>query len=192
MRSRVRNVTSELVSHNWGEVKKSTFELERRDGNWQRQVRETYDSGHGAAELLYDPERRTVNLTRQFRFHAWYNRDENPWLVEVPAGKLDGDDPLTCAKKEAEEETGHRVEDLALVAVTYVSPGSVTEKIWLYAGRYDGDSRVSAGGGLVDEGEDIETLELPFSEAMAMLERGEIADAKTIILLQHAALRGLV
>jgi ADP-ribose pyrophosphatase len=192
MRSRVRNVTSELVSHNWGEVKKSTFELERRDGNWQRQVRETYDSGHGAAVLLYDPERRTVILTRQFRFPAWYNGDENPWLVEVPAGKLDGDDPLTCAKKEAEEETGHRVEDLALVAVTYVSPGSVTEKIWLYAGRYDGDSRVSAGGGLVDEGEDIETLELPFSEAMAMLERGEIADAKTIILLQHAALRGLV
>jgi ADP-ribose pyrophosphatase len=192
MRSRVRNVTSEVVAHNWGEVKKSTFEFERRDGSWQRQVRETYDSGHGAAVLLYNVEQRTVILTRQFRFPTWYNGDENPWLVEVPAGKLDGDDPLTCARKEAEEETGHRVHDLELVAVTYASPGSVTEKLWLYVGQYDAGSRVSAGGGLAHEGEDIETLELPFSEAMAMLDRGEIADAKTIILLQHAALRGLL
>jgi len=192
MRSRVRNVTSELVADNWGEVRKSTFELQRRDGSWQQQVRETYDRGHGAAVLLYNLERRTVILTRQFRFPAWYNGDENPWLIEVPAGKLDGDDPLTCARKEAEEETGYRVHDLTLVAVSYMSPGSVTEKLYLYVGQYDPGSRVSEGGGLAHEGEDIETLELPFSEAMAMLDRGEITDGKTVILLQHAALRGLL
>lgn len=192
MREKVRMISSELVASNWGEVKKHTFELQRRDGTWQRQIRETYDRGHGAAVLLYNRDRRTVILTRQFRFPAWFNGDEAPWLVEAPAGKLDGDDPLTCAKKEAEEETGYRVPNLTLVAAPYMSPGSVTEKLYLYVGEYKADERVSAGGGLEDEGEDIETLELPFAEAMAMLERGEIADGKTIILLQHVALKGLL
>jgi len=192
MRDRVRGVTSELLSNNWGKVEKHTFELRRRDGTWQRQVRETYDRGHGAAVLLYNLEKRTVILTRQFRFPAWFNGDDDPWLIEAPAGKLDGDDPLTCARKEAEEETGYRVHDLTLVAAPYMSPGSVTEKLYLYVGRYDAGSRVSEGGGLEHEGEDIETLELPFGEAMAMLERGEIADGKTIILLQHVALRRLL
>lgn len=192
MRSRVRDVTSELLSDNWGRVEKHTFELQRRDGSWQRQVRETYDRGHGAAVLLYDPVRRTIILTRQFRFPAFHVGDADPWLVEAPAGKLDGDDPLTCARKEAEEETGYRVHDLTLVASPYMSPGSVTERLWLYVGRYDSNARISEGGGLEHEGEDIETLELPFDEAMAMLSRGEIADGKTIILLQHLALKGLL
>jgi ADP-ribose pyrophosphatase len=192
MREKVRMISSDLLSDNWGEVKKHTFELQRRDGSWQRQIRETYDRGHGAAVLLYDPARRTVILTRQFRFPAWFNGDDNPWLVEAPAGKLDGEDPLTCAKKEAEEETGYRVHDLTLVAAPYMSPGSVTEKLYLYVGQYDANARISEGGGLEAEGEDIETLELPFTEAMAMLERGEIADGKTIILLQHVALQGLL
>lgn len=192
MRGKVRNVTSELLSDNWGRVEKHTFELQRRDGSWQRQVRETYDRGHGAAVLLYDAERRTVILTRQFRFPAWYVGDDRPWLVEAPAGKLDGDDPLTCARKEAEEETGYRVHDLTLVAAPYMSPGSVTERLWLYVGRYDASARISEGGGLEHEGEDIETLEVPYAEAMAMLERSEIADGKTIILLQHLALTGIL
>jgi GDP-mannose pyrophosphatase NudK len=192
MREKVRMISSELIARNWGEVKKHTFELQRRDGSWQRQVRETYDRGHGAAVLLYNLDKRTVILTRQFRFPAWFNGDETPWLVEVPAGKLDGDDPLSCARKEAEEETGYRVHDLTLVAAPYMSPGSVTERLWLYVGQYDASARVSEGGGLAEEGEDIETLELPFSDAMAMLDRGEIADGKTIILLQHVALKGLL
>lgn len=192
MPEKVRMISSEVLSHLWGEVRKNAFELQRRDGSWQRQVRETYDSGHGAAVLLYNRDRHTVILTRQFRFPAWYNGDEDAWLIEAPAGKLDGDDPLHCAKKEAEEETGYRVHHLALVAAPYASPGSVTERLWLYVGEYDADARVSAGGGLEHEGEDIETLELPFGEAMAMLERGEIIDAKTIILLQHLALKGLL
>ena len=192
MREKVRMISSELLSDNWGEVKKHTFELQRRDGSWQRQMRETYDRGHGAAVLLYNRDRRTVILTRQFRFPAWLMGDEAPWLVEAPAGKLDGDDPLTCAKKEAEEETGYRIADLTLVAAPYMSPGSVTERLWLYVGEYDSSARISEGGGLEDEGEDIETLELPFSEAMTMLERGEIADGKTIILMLHLALKGLL
>lgn len=192
MRSKVRDVSSTLLSDNWGRMEKHSFELQRRDGSWQRQVRETYDTGHGAAVLLYNTERRTIILTRQFRFPAWFNRDAEPWLIEAPAGKLDGDDPLACARKEAEEETGYRVRDLSLVASPYMSPGSVTERLWLYVGEYHASDRISAGGGLEHEGEDIETLELPFAEAMAMLERGEIADGKTIILLQHVALKGLL
>lgn len=192
MREKVRMISSELIARNWGEVNKHTFELQRRDGTWQRQVRETYDRGHGAAVLLYNRDKRTMILTRQFRFPAWFNGDDNPWLVEAPAGKLDGDDPLTCAKKEAEEETGYRVDDLKLVAAPYMSPGSVTERLWLYVGEYESSARISEGGGLEHEGEDIETLELPFAEAMAMLERGDIADGKTIILLQHVALKGLL
>lgn len=192
MADRVRMISSELLSNNWGEVKKHTFELERRDGTWQRQVRETYDRGHGAGVLLYNRQKRTVILTRQFRFPVWYMGDQAAWLVEVPAGKLDGDDPLTCARKEAEEETGYGVRDLTLVATPYMSPGSITERLWLYVGEYNASSRISAGGGLEHEGEDIETLEIPFAEAMAMLERGEIADGKTIILLQHIALKGLL
>lgn len=192
MREKVRMVSSELLSDNWGEVKKHTFELQRRDGSWQRQVRETYDRGHGAAVLLYNRQKRTVILTRQFRFPAWFMGDDNPWLVEAPAGKLDGDDPLTCAKKEAEEETGYRVHHLTLVAAPYMSPGSVTERLWLYVGEYDANDRISEGGGLAHEGEDIETLELRFADAIGMLERGEIADGKTIILLQHVALKGLL
>ena len=192
MREKVRMISSETLSHNWGEVKKHSFELQRRDGSWQHQIRETYDRGHGAAVLLYNLDKGTIILTRQFRFPAWYVGDDNPWLVEAPAGKLDGDDPLTCAKKEAEEETGYRVPSLTLVAAPYMSPGSVTERLYLYVGEYKANERVSEGGGLEHEGEDIETLELQFTEAMAMLERGEIADGKTIILLQHLALKHLL
>ena len=191
MREKLRMISTELLSDNWGEVKKHTFELQRRDGSWQHQIRETYDRGHGAAVLLYNPDKGTVILTRQFRFPAWYVGEDNPWLIEAPAGKLDGDDPLTCARKEAEEETGYRIHDLTFVAAPFMSPGSVTEKLYLYVGRYDADDRISEGGGLEHEGEDIETLELPFGEAMAMVGRGDIADGKTIILLQHLALKGL-
>jgi len=191
-KDRVRMISSEVLSDNWGEVKKHSFELQRRDGSWQKQIRETYDRGHGAAVLLYNLDKRTIILTRQFRFPAFYMGDEQPWLIEAPAGKLDGDDPLTCAKKEAEEETGYRVHDLTFVASPYMSPGSVTERLYLYVGRYVADDRISEGGGLEDEGEDIETMELPFAEAMAMLARGEIADGKTIILLQYVALKDLL
>lgn len=191
MDERIRVIEEQLLSDNWGTVKRTTFDLRRSDGTWQRQVRETYDRGDGAGILLYDRDRRTVILTRQFRYPVHVNGDPG-WLIEVVAGKLDGDDPVTAAKKEAEEESGYRVEHVELVLSAYSSPGSVTEKLSLFIAEYDAKSRVSAGGGLVDEGEDIEVLELPFDAAFAMIGTGEIEDAKTIMLLQHVRLAGIM
>lgn len=191
MRDRVRILSEELLSDNWGVVKKTTLEFRRRTGEWQRQVRETYDRGDGAGILLYDPVAQTVILTRQFRYPV-YVHGESGALIEVCAGKLDGDDPVTCAKKEAEEETGYRVTAVEKACECYMSPGSVTEKLSLFVARYDSSQRVSDGGGHPHEGEDIEVLELPFAEAMDMVRNGAIADAKTILLLQHARLSGLL
>jgi ADP-ribose pyrophosphatase len=189
--SRVKIIGSEVLAESWGKLTRWTLELQRRNGDWQRQVRETYDRGDGAGILLYNEEKKTVILTRQFRFAVYFN-DEPGYLIEVCAGKLDGDDPVTCAKKEAEEETGYRVSDVRQVYRSYMSPGSVTERLSLFVAKYDAASKVSEGGGHVHEGEDIEVLELPFAEALRMIESGEINDAKTVMLLQYAALHGLV
>jgi len=188
---KVRVIGEEVLSNNWGLVKKTTIELQRRNGEWQRQVRETYDRGDGAGILLYNRARRTVILTRQFRFPVFVH-GEPGWLIEVVAGKLDGDHPVTTAKKEAEEESGYRVHDVELVLSAFMSPGSVTEKLSLFLAEYDATTKVSAGGGLEHEGEDIEVLELGIDAALAMIETGEIADAKTIILLQHVRLKGIL
>ncbi len=194
---KVRVLGEEVLSNNWGLVKNTTIELQRRNGEWQRQVRETYDRGDGAGILLYNRAQRTVILTRQFRFPVFAHGEPGThgdpgWLIEVVAGKLDGDHPVTTAKKEAEEESGYRVHDVELVLSAYMSPGSVTEKLSLFLAEYDADSKVSAGGGLADEGEDIEVLELGIDEALAMIATGEIADAKTIMLLQHVRLKGIL
>lgn len=191
MNEKVRVLGEQVLSNNWGLVKKTTIELRRRNGEWQRQDRETYDRGDGAGVLLYNREKRTVILTRQFRFPV-FAHGEPGWLIEVVAGKLDGDHPVTTAKKEAEEESGYRVHDVELVMSAYMSPGSVTEKLSLFLAEYDADSKVSAGGGLEDEGEDIEVLELGIDQALAMIETVEIADAKTIMLLQHVRLKGIL
>ncbi len=184
----VRPIKTTTLSDSWGLVQRHEFELRRRDGTWQRQARETYDRGDGAAVLLVDPADKAVILIRQFRYPAFY-RGENPFVVEVCAGKLEGDDPETCARKEAEEETGHRLGRVEKAFDCFMSPGSVTERLTLYVGWIDGPA--GKGGGLVHEGEDIEVLRLPFAEALRMVDKGEIADAKTIILLQYAQLKGL-
>lgn len=188
MRDRVKVTDERLLASAWGTLTQWSFQFQRRSGAWQPQVRETYDRGDGAATLLCNREQGTVILIRQFRFPVYLN-GESGELIEVCAGKLDGDDPVTCARKEAEEETGYRVSDvrLAYPAAVYMSPGSVTERLWLFVGAYDAASRVSAGGGHEDEGEDIEVLELPLGEALAMVESGVIRDAKTMLLLAYAA-----
>ena len=191
MNERVRVIGKEVLAESWGRLTRWTLELQRRNGDWQQQTRETYDRGDGAAILLFNAEKKTVILTRQFRFPVYFN-GEPGYLIEVCAGKLDGDDPVTCAKKEAEEETGYRVTDVRQVYRSYMSPGSVTERLSLFVAHYDADKRVSDGGGHIHEGEDIEVLELPFSQALEMVESGEINDAKTVMLLQDAALNGLV
>ena len=157
--------------------------------SWQRQIRETYDRGDGAAVLLCDLSDKSVVLTRQFRYPAFY-RGEQPFLIEACAGKLDGDDPVTCARKEAEEETGYRVGQMHKAYDCFMSPGSVTERLTLFVGMIEGKAD-GDGGGLHDEGEDIEVVRLAFAAALRMIETGEIADAKTILLLQWAELKGI-
>jgi nudix-type nucleoside diphosphatase (YffH/AdpP family) len=184
-RIRIKNV--ETLSDDWYILKKTTFDFQRRDGTWQTQSRETYDRGNGATILLYDPERKTVILTRQFRFPAYVNGCDD-FLIEAPAGLLDDALPEDRIRAETEEETGYRVRDVQKVFDAYMSPGSVTERIFFFTGRYTPSDRVTSGGGNAAEGEDIEVLELCINDALAMIQSGAVRDAKTIMLLQYAAL----
>jgi nudix-type nucleoside diphosphatase (YffH/AdpP family) len=188
---RVRVLSVETLSDDWYVLKKTTFEWRRRDGQWQRQSRETYDRGNGAVLLLFNAGRRSVVLTRQFRYPAFVNGCADGLLVEACAGLLDGDDAEACIRREAREETGYQVRHPRKVFEAFMSPGSVTEKLHFFVAEYDAADRSSAGGGESHEGEDIEVLELPFDKALAMVERGTIQDGKTIMLLQYAAMRGL-
>lgn len=188
---RVRIIEERVLSDDWYVLKKTTFEYRCRDGRWQKQSRETYDRGNGAVLLLFNVERATVVLTRQFRFPAFVNGCPDGLLIEACAGLLDGDEPLTCIRSEAEEETGFAVRSPRKILEAYMSPGSVTEKLHFFVAEYDLRDQVSAGGGDATEGEDIEVIELPLSEALQMIAGGEIQDGKTIMLLQHAAIAGL-
>jgi len=183
----VRDV--EVVSDGWHVLRRTTLDVRRRDGRWDRQQRETYDRGNGAAVLPHDPERDTVLLTRQFRWPAYVNGHPDGMLVEAAAGLLDEDDPETAVRREAAEELGIRLGTVTKVFDAFMSPGSVTERVHGYVGAYTPADLVEAGGGLEDEGEDIEVLELPLDEALAMVADGRIADGKTIMLLQWAALQ---
>lgn len=184
---RVRVQEVKLLSDNWYVLKKTTFAFRRNDGTWQEQSRESYDRGNGAAILLYDLERRTVILVRQFRFPAFVNGADE-LLIEAPAGLLDDTAPAERIRAEVEEETGYTIKAVEPIFEAYMSPGAVTEKLHFFVGRYEPSDRTSAGGGHPDEGEDIEVLELGFDQALAMIASGAIRDAKTIMLLQHAAL----
>ena len=184
----VRLLDIQLLSNNWYVLRNITFELRRRDGSWQRQSREAYDRGNGAALLLFDPHRRTVVLTRQFRLPAFINGCADGQLIEACAGLLDGNDPETCIRKEAEEETGYRIRAPRKVFEAYMSPGSVTEKLHFFVAEYQAEDRIHGGGGVVDEGEDIEVIEMTLAEALAGIRSGAIQDGKTIMLLQHVAL----
>ncbi|MBS1167776.1 MAG: GDP-mannose pyrophosphatase [Proteobacteria bacterium] len=184
-RVRVEDVT--VLSHDWYLLKKTTFSFQRSDGSWQRQSRETYDRGNGATILLYDPKRRTVILTRQFRYPAFVNGHDD-LLIEAPAGLLDDAAPEIRIRAETEEETGFRVRHVRQVFDAFMSPGSVTERLHFFVGEYEPDDRTSSGGGNEDEGEDIAVLEVGIDEALAMIGSGVIRDGKTIMLLQHAAL----
>jgi nudix-type nucleoside diphosphatase (YffH/AdpP family) len=188
----VRITDVELVASGWHVLRTTTFDYRRRDGRWTSQRRETYDRGNGACVLLYDAARGTVLLTRQFRYPVYVNGHEDGMFVEVAAGLLDEDDPETAVRREAEEETGVRIGELQHVLDAYMSPGSVTERLHFYAAPYDAATLdpTGAGGGLEEDGEDIEVLEMRFSDALAATRTGEIADAKTILLLQWAALYG--
>ena len=184
----VRDV--ELTSQGWHVLRRTTFDHRRRDGGWETQQREPYDRGNGAAVLPYDTERGCVLLTRQFRYPAYVNDHPDGMLVEAAAGLLDADDPPTAIRRESAEELGVTLGELTHVLDAYMSPGSVTERLHFFAAPYTPADRTGVGGGLEEDGEDIEVLELPFAEALAMTRDGRIVDGKTILLLQWAALDG--
>ncbi|MCX0499631.1 NUDIX hydrolase [Erwinia billingiae] len=187
-RAEVRIVDEKILSDDWYSLKKYTFDIQRRSGDWQQQTREVYDRGNGATILLYNRERKTVILTRQFRFPVFMNGHQG-YLIEAAAGLLDNMDPERRIKAEAEEETGFKISTVQKVFEAYMSPGSVTEKLYFYIAEYDAGDKTSAGGGIEAEGEDIEVLEMPLKDALAAVENGLIVDGKTIMLLYHVALK---
>jgi nudix-type nucleoside diphosphatase (YffH/AdpP family) len=184
---RVRVKDVELLSKRRYELKSATFDYRRGNGEWQTQVREVYDRGNGAVLLPYNLKARTVVLVRQFRYPAFVNGYDD-LLIEAAAGMLDDAAPEARIRAEAEEEIGYRLEHVRKVFEAFMTPGAVTEKLHFFVAEYDGAMRVSEGGGLADEGEDIEVMELSIDDALAMISDGRIVDAKTIMLLQYAAL----
>ena len=182
----VENV--EIVSDAWHVLRRTTLRYRRRDGSWTSQERETYDRGNGATIMLYDLEARTVVLTRQFRFPVYVNEHLDGMLIEAAAGLLDGDSPEVAIAREATEELGIAPGSVRHVFDLYMSPGSVTERVHFYVAPYSASEVVGTGGGLEEEGEDIEVLTLDFDEALAMTADGRIVDGKTVILIQWAAL----
>ena len=186
----IKVLDRKILAHGWHLVSEVKLSVPQRDGGRQTIVREICDHGNAAAILLCDPARNSVVLVRQFRYPPHVNGDA-AWLIEACAGLLDGDDPETCARREAEEETGYRPTNLVHAFDAYMSPGALTEKVHCFIGFYGASSKISAGGGLAHEGEDIEVLEMPFEAALGLVANGGIVDAKTIMLLQHAALTGV-
>ena len=182
----------ENLSNNWYQLNKVNFEYQLKSGEWQSQSRESYDRGDGAAILLYNPTKKTVILTKQFRMPSYLNENEDGMMIEVCAGLLDSDNPLTCIKKEAEEETGYQINNPKKIFEIYSTPGAVTEKIHYFIAEYNDEMKMNEGGGLEDETEEIEVLELDFENALTMISTGEICDAKTIILLQYAQIHKLL
>ena len=188
MSERYRPVSREVLSENWGTLTKHSFDYIRGDGTVERQVREVYDRGHAVACLLHDPDADTLLLVRQFRLPMQV-AGLDPFLIEVPAGLLEGADPAERLRAELMEETGYEGIALERVFDLAMSPGSVTECLACYLGRYARGDRAGAGGGATEEGEDIEVLHVPVAEAAAMMWRGEIRDAKTVALIQAFLLR---
>lgn len=177
---------TELLSDNWYILNKVTFDYNKDSDVPETQVREVYDRGNGAVILLYNSTKKTVVLTRQFRLPTYLNGNSSGMLIEACAGMLDKDNPIECIIRETEEETGYRLSSVKKVFQSYMSPGAVTEILHFFIGEYQPEMKVSEGGGLAEEHENIEVLEYPFNEAYQMIASGEITDAKTIMLLQYA------
>jgi GDP-mannose pyrophosphatase NudK len=186
----VQILNKETLSANWYKLYKYTYTITARNGEVLTQSREAYDRGNGATILLYNKAQHNVILTRQFRLPSFVNGNEHGMLIETCAGLLDLDNPEDCIRRETEEETGYRISQVRKIFEVYMSPGSVTEILHFFVGEYSSDQKINEGGG-VDEDENIEVLELDFNKAYSMIASGEIRDAKTIMLLQHAKLHNL-
>lgn len=191
MSNKIRNIQKTLLSDNWYTLNKFSFEYQNNNGEWATQHREAYDRGNGATILLYNKVKGTVILTRQFRLPTYINGNADGLLIETCAGLLDQDNPEECIKREAEEETGYKIDAVSKLFEAYMSPGSVTEIIHFFAAEYTDSMKVSDGGGLKHEQENIDVLELGFAQAYDMIASGAIKDGKTIMLLQYAKLHHL-
>ncbi|MCR8557586.1 GDP-mannose pyrophosphatase NudK [Mucilaginibacter sp. BJC16-A38] len=191
MMSNVIILDTEILSDNWYILKRVTYEIEQ-NGTVNKQQREAYDRGNGATILLYNKENATVVLTRQFRMPTFINGNADGYLIEACAGLLDKDNAEDCIKRETEEETGFKVTHVEKIFEAYMSPGSVTEILYFFVAEYTREMKVTEGGGLIEEQENIEVLELSFDKALAMIKSGEIRDGKTIMLLQYAAINNLL
>jgi len=190
--STIKITKKELLSDNWYILNKVTYELHKKDGTVETQTREVYDRGNGATILLYNKTDKTVVLTRQLRIPTYLNGNETGMMIETCAGLLDTENAEDCIKRETEEETGYLISEVKKVFEVYMSPGSVTEILYFFVAEYTKEMKVNDGGGLDEEQENIEVLELSFDAAMHMIETGEIKDAKTIMLLQYATINGLL
>ncbi len=188
----VKNIEHTLLSDNYYTLNKVTFDYLMKSGKWVNQMREVYDRGDGAGILLYNKQKKTVILTKQFRMPTYLNDNKDGFLVEITAGMLDKDNPETCVIRETEEEVGYRLKEVKKVYEAYSSPGVMTEKMHFFIGEYTDDMKVNDGGGLDSEHEDIEVLEIPFTEAVSMLNNGGIYDTRTIVLLQYAQIHKLL
>ncbi len=183
-------IKNKILSENYFVLRNITYDLTQRDGQVVQHKREVYDRGNGATVLLYNSQKQSVVLVRQFRIATWVNGNADGMLIETCAGLLDDDEPEDCIRKEAIEETGYQVKNVRKVFQLYMSPGGVTEIVHFFIAEYDDSLRENAGGGVEDEA--IDVLELPFSQALEMIRRGEICDGKTVILLQYRQHSGLM
>lgn len=192
MNPNIKILETKVLSDNWYVLRKVTFEFTKKDGTTEIQSREAYDRGNGAVILLYNRQQKTVILTRQFRMPTYVNGNESGMLIEACAGLLDRDNPEDCIRRETEEETGYKITDVRKVFEAYMSPGSVTEILYFFVAEYAKEMKISDGGGLEHDQENIEVLEIPFEQAVRMMATGEICDGKTIMLLQYAQIHGLL
>ncbi|KAA2223515.1 GDP-mannose pyrophosphatase NudK [Chryseobacterium sediminis] len=185
-------LNTEILSDNWYTLNKVTYSVSKKDGTTETQSREAYDRGNGAVILLYNKLSNTVILTRQFRLPTYINGNDTGMLIEACAGLLDNDNPEDCIKRETEEETGYKISKVEKIFEAYMSPGSVTEILYFFIAEYSNEMKITDGGGLEEEGENIEVLELSFEETLKMIDTGDIKDAKTIMLLQHLRIKGIL
>lgn len=188
----IKILKTEVLSDNWYTLRKVTYEYLKNNGQWETQSREAYDRGNGATILLYNKEQGTVILTKQFRLPSYLNGNESGMLIETCAGLLDKDNPEDCIRRETEEETGYKITAVRKIFEAYMSPGSVTEILYFFVAEYTKEMKVTEGGGIANEQEDIEVLEITLDRAMQMISEGEIRDGKTIMLLQYAKLNALI
>lgn len=192
MNENVKILKTEILSNNWYTLKKVTYEYIKKDGSTQVQTREAYDRGNGAAIMLYNQEQQTVILTKQFRMPTFINGNKDGMLIEACAGLLDKDNAEDCIRRETEEETGYKIKDIKKVFEAYMSPGSVTEMLYFFIAEYSNAMKITEGGGLEHEQENIEVLEIKFQQAFDMINTGEIKDGKTIMLLQYLKLNNIL